>query len=91
MSNRLGHKGESCAEAIQASIGEGEVVSYSELRARVKALGSWKDSTIRRHLMSCVVNLPPARDEWRKKPFLFLRGDGRYELYSPARHPAVIE
>jgi hypothetical protein len=91
MSNRLGYKGESCAEAIQASVGAGEVLSYSELCARVKSMGAWKDSTVRRHLMSCVVNLPPARDEWRKQPFLFLRGDGRYELYSAAKHPAVIE
>ncbi len=32
--------------------------------------------------MSLVVNLPPARHHWPKsKPFLFLHGDGRYELY----------
>jgi hypothetical protein len=42
--------------------------------------------------MALVVNLPPARDEWENtRPFLFLRGDGQYEIYDNARHPQVID
>jgi hypothetical protein len=42
--------------------------------------------------MALTVNLPPARHRWRHvKPFLFLRPDGRYELYDQRRHPSVIE
>jgi hypothetical protein len=91
MARTLGHKGESCAEAIGASLQPGEVVAFEELVARIQRKGSWGEHTIWRHLMSCVVNLPPARHEWRNvQPFLFLHGDGRYELYDPAKHPAVI-
>jgi hypothetical protein len=56
-----GHGGQTCSEAVRASIRRDEVVSFSELRKRVKALGSWKNETIVQHLMSLVVNLPPAR------------------------------
>lgn len=88
----LGYHGETCAEAIRVSISAGEVVRYSDFFRRVQEKGKWKDATIRRHLMSCIVNLPPAQDEWKsRKPFLFLRGDGGYELYASSKHPKVIE
>jgi len=56
-----GRQGESCRDAIKATILPGEVVVYNELLRRVKKLGSWSDETIWQHLMSLVVNLPPAR------------------------------
>ena len=85
-----GYHGESCAEAIRAAIRLGEIVSFTELYRRVSQKGSWKDETKWQHLMSCVVNLPPARRYWTSViPFLFLRGDGRYELYDPQIHPQV--
>ena len=86
-----GHGGQTCGEAVRASIAANEVVSYSELRKRVKRLGSWKDETIAQHLMSLVVNLPPAREHWASiRPFLLLRLDGQYELYDESKHPRVI-
>ena len=87
-----GYYGESCAEAIRSSIKPGEILVFSELFGRVKERGSWKEGTIWQHLMAVVVNLPPARYHWKSvKPFLFLHGDGRYELYNRKQHPAVVE
>jgi hypothetical protein len=86
-----GHQGESCSEAIRAVINPEEVVAFSELYQRVKRRGVWKDETIWQHLMSLVVNLPPARRHWKTSvPFLFIHADGRYELYDPLKHPQVI-
>lgn len=86
-----GHGGQTCAEAVRASIGTNEVVSASELQNRVNGLGSWKDETIWQHLMSLVVNLAPAREHWKStRPFLLLRLDGQYELYDESKHPKVI-
>ncbi len=68
----LGYEGETCDEAVKDSILPGEIPGYSELFDRVAAKGSWREATISRHLMSCVVNLPPARHEWRgRRPFSF--------------------
>jgi hypothetical protein len=87
-----GFRGESCAEAIHASLKAGEVVTYSELFKRVKQKGSWKDETVCQHMMGLVVNLPPARRHWNTMaPFLFIHGDGRYELYDPQKHPNPVE
>lgn len=92
MAGGKGYKGETCAEAIRSSIGSGEVLPFTELIRRVKPKGPWKDDTLWQHLMSRVVNLPPARYRWRSaKPFLFLRPDGRYELYNSDVHPQVQE
>jgi hypothetical protein len=67
----LGNDGVTCAEAIRQSLRPGELATYSDLYGRVSQKGAWKPTTIRRHLMSCVVNLPPARDEWPIiEPFL---------------------
>jgi hypothetical protein len=86
-----GHRGQTCAEAMRASIGTSEVVSASELSRRVKKLGSWKDETISQHLMSLVVNLPPARDHWKSTlPFFLLRPDGQYALYDHRTHPKTV-
>jgi hypothetical protein len=91
VSNRLGFQGESCAEAIHDFLRDSEIVTFTTLVERIKKKGSWGDNTIWRHLMSCVLNLPPARFEWRStKPFLFLHPDGRYELYDVSRHPRVV-
>ncbi len=87
-----GHLGQSCAEAIASSLAPGEVVTYSELFNRVCRKGSWKNETVWQHLMAVIVNLPPARYHWHSvKPFLFLHGDGRYELYDAQRHPKPVE
>lgn len=85
-----GYQGETCAEAFRSAIKPGELLSYQELFARVRPKGDWSDVTIRRSAMSLVVNLPPAREEWPSDaPFLFLHGDGRYEVYDAKRHPKV--
>lgn len=87
-----GNQGESCSDAIRSSLKPGEVVTFSELCERVKQKGSWKDESLWQNMMAHVVNLPPARHHWQSsKPFLFLHGDGRYELYNPNKHPQVIE
>ena len=87
-----GKRGESCAEALRNSIQHGEILAFSELYDRVRKKGDWKDDTIFQHLMSCVVNLPPARLHWKSRiPFLFLHPDGRYELFDSNIHPKVIE
>ena len=85
----IGVHGEPCSEAIRTSIAPAEIVTFTDLFDRVRKRGRWKENTIWRHLMSCVVNLPPARHEWPgTKPFLFLHPDGRYELFNPQKHPA---
>jgi len=44
------------------------------------------------HLMSCVVNLPPARRHWKStEPFLIVHLDGRYELHDRSRHPIAVD
>ena len=86
-----GYKGETCSEAIREIVSPDEIYSFTELYHQVKERGNWKDETIWQHLMSVVVNLVPARFRWINiKPFLFLRGDGRYELYEPRRHPEIV-
>jgi len=83
---------ETCAEAIRSLIRPGKVMSFSELSANLKKTNIWKDDTIWQHLMGLVVNLPPARYHWKNaRPFLFIRADGRYELYNPGVHPEIIE
>lgn len=87
-----GNTGESRKEAIRNSLKPGEVVTFSELFERVKCRGNWKDDTICQHLMSLVVNLPPARRHWPgTEPFLFLHEDGTYELYDADKHKKVKE
>lgn len=87
-----GYQGESCSEAIRSSLKVGDIVTFSELFKRVKQKGPWKDETIWQHLMGLIVNLPPARHHWKAMdPFLFIHGDGRYELYDPKRHPVPVD
>jgi hypothetical protein len=87
-----GNQGESCADAVRSSLKSGEVATFLELYKRIKKKGNWKDDTIWQHLICLIVNLPPARRHWKTvKPFLFLHGDGRYELYDPQKHPITIE
>ena len=87
-----GHQGESCTEAIQAVLKPGEIATFTELYKHIKQRGAWKDETVWQHLMSLVVNLPPARRHWKSViPFLFLRADGRYEIYDSKKHPQVID
>jgi hypothetical protein len=84
-----GDGGQTCATAVRAAFRPGEVLTFSELVERVKRQGGWQDATIWQHLMSLVVNLPPARFQWpNASPFLFLREDGRYEVHDPGRHPS---
>ena len=56
-----GHNGETLKEAIVDVIGSNRL-KYSEVFQTVKQRGWWKDDTIYQHMMSLVVNLPPARD-----------------------------
>ena len=87
-----GYKGQSYGGAIRDCFGiKPAPLSFSQIMIMVKQMGSWKETTIWRHLMSTVVNLVPARYEWTNEKFLFLRPDGRYELYSPSKHPRTIE
>ncbi len=80
----------SCREAIKKIILEfgGGPVTAEELFNKVKAIGNWSDDTIWQHLMSLVVNLPPAYKHRPNTPekFLFLREDGKYETYDPNKH-----
>jgi len=87
-----GKEGQTCAEAIRDCFKKfREPLSFSQIFKEVKQQGEWKDTTIWRHLMSTVVNLVPARYEWANEKFLFLRPDGRYELYDQQKHPEIIE
>lgn len=88
-----GYKGESCSEVIKNCFKDGkQTLSYSQIFSSVRSQGDWTDTTICRHLMSTVVNLIPARFEWvSTEKFLFLRPDGRYELYNESIHPEPVE
>lgn len=86
-----GFNGESCPEAVRASIRPGDRLSFSELLRRTRSRGNWSDTTLNQYLMALVVNLPPARLHWANtEPFLMLNQDGTYELYDPLRHPNVL-
>lgn len=85
-----GNEGQTCGEAIRKVLQSRDPMAASEIFRQVKGLGSWKDETIWQHLMSLVVNLPPARHHWKTTPFLFVRPDGRYELFDIAKHPTPI-
>lgn len=86
-----GYNGESCSDAIRASIQPGEKVPFVELFKRTKKRGTWSERTVRLHLMMLLVNLPPARVEWpNARPFLLLNPDATYELYDPKHHPKPI-
>jgi len=88
-----GYNGQSCSEAIYNFVKLSDhPVSYSEIQKGIRSTGDWKDITIWRITMSNVVNLIPARFEWPSShPFLFLRSDGKYELYNKDKHPAPTE
>jgi len=79
-----------CREAVKRVMIElgGGPVTADEIFRRVKEMGEWSDDTIWQHLMWLVVNLPPAYKHWPNAPerFLFLREDGRYELYDSNKH-----
>jgi hypothetical protein len=92
MARGKGLDGASCSEAIKGCFRANDVFSATELFKRVKAVGDWKDETVWQHLMSTVVNLIPARHHWKAtRPFLFLRPDGRYELFDERQHPKPID
>lgn len=88
-----GYRGESCSYAIKQCFAHGnQPLSFSQIIPLVKEQGEWKEITIWRFLMATVVNLIPARYEWAStEKFLFLRPDGRYELYNESIHPRPIE
>lgn len=88
-----GYRGESCSDAIRQCFAHADQpLSYSQIFTFVRTQGDWTDTTICRHLMSTIVNLIPARYEWAStEKFLFLRPDGRYELYNKSIHPRPIE
>lgn len=88
-----GYQGQSCAEAIKECFGGGnQPLSYSQVVSQVKKKGSWKEITIWRYLMATVINLIPAKYEWKStEKFLFIRPDGQYELFNKGKHPSTIE
>jgi hypothetical protein len=87
-----GFHGESVPEVIRSIMKPGRVLSFSELVHEIKKKGPWRDETIWQTLMALVMNLVPARHHWQSSSqFLFLRADGRYELYNPTIHPKIIE
>ena len=87
-----GHNGETCGEVVREILSSSQPLPFSEIHKQIQERGPWKDETIWQHLMSLVVNLPPARYHWKStKPFLFLRPDGQYEIYSEAKHPKTVE
>ena len=71
----------------------GGPVTAEELFEKVRSKGNWSDDTIWQHLMQLVINLPPAYRHWPHAPerFLFLREDGKYELYDTEKHGTYIE
>lgn len=87
-----GINNQSCKDAIFACFARQQrALPYSHILTVVRTRGPWTDATIRRSLMSAVENLVPAHHEWpSRKRFLFLRADGRYELYNHPMHPKPI-
>jgi len=86
-----GYNKESCYEAIIKCFVDEKPRQFSNILAEVKKLGSWKEQTICLHMMSMVVNLPPARLHWpNRTPVLFLRPDGQYELYDETKCPNIL-
>ncbi len=60
-----GYDGGTCGDAVRAALGFTEPLPLSEIVRRVREHGPWKDETIWQHMMSLVVNLPPARYHWK--------------------------
>lgn len=85
---RKGYKGETCAQVIREVIASREPAFYPDVFEGVRSRGSWATDTIHQQMMQWIVNLPPAYCHWsvKVKKFLFLRPDGRYELYRPRVH-----
>ena len=91
MGKGKGYRGETLAEAMRTAISLlGNRASAQNIFDRVKEMGPWTEDNIWQGLMEFVVNLPPSYRHWEgtrpEKRFLFLREDGDYELYQPARH-----
>lgn len=87
-----GNRGESCPIAIRAIFQQDAGPHrYSKVKAILREKGAWKDSTIRRMIMSVIVNLPPAREEWATKPFLFIGQDGRLEMHDEDKHGKTLD
>jgi hypothetical protein len=91
MAGGKGVNGQTCEQLIHKAITQvGSPCDSDNLFEEVKRKWTGKDDAIWQHLMSCVVNLPPAYFHWPKKKeedrFLLLREDGRYELYNPSKH-----
>ena len=84
-----GKHGETCKQLVYSAIKQlGSPCDANKLVQAVKTNWDGKEDPIWQHLMSLVVNLPPARHHWSKirDRFLFLREDGQYELYNAAKH-----
>jgi len=87
-----GFCGESVPEVIRSIVQPGKTLSFSEIVIEIKKRGDWADDTIWQTLMALVRNLVPAKYHWNpREQFLFLRADGRHELYSPEIHPKAVE
>lgn len=91
MGKGKGYLGETLAEAISIVLARlGNRASAEEIFTQVREMGPWTEGNIWQGLMEFVVNLPPSYRHWEgtrpEKRFLFLREDGDYELYQPARH-----
>jgi len=91
-----GKHGETLAEALKILLGRyASPVSGQFLLDEVSNMGNWKPDHIHQGLMEFVINLPPSY--WRypgtgeNKRFLFLREDGDYEHYQPAKHGRFVQ
>jgi hypothetical protein len=91
MGRSLGYDGRSCADNIREIVGERGLISFAEMTPELTKRGAWSENNVAQQAMASIVNLPPARLRWNSTPFLFLRPDGRFELFDPLRHPATVE
>lgn len=86
-----GYHGESCNEAIKNVIDIlGKRASAQDIFDEVRKMGAWTEDNIWQELIAGTVNLPASYKHYYMTPLekrsLFLREDGDYELYQPARH-----
>ncbi len=91
MGRGIGINGETCPEAVDVILTSmRNRASSQDLFDGVSKRGPWKPNNIWQTLMCFTVNLHPAYEYWKdvspERKFLFLREDGDYERYQPARH-----
>lgn len=91
MGRTLGFDGSSCKDAIRDVVATQGVIAFSALEHELHDRGSWSSDNIAHDVIAATVNLPPARRRYRAVPFLFVRPDGRFELFNPLIHPGTVD